>query len=991
MVSRVSSPAFIGRAEALARLEAAVDRAATSAATAVVVGGEAGVGKSRLVHELAARCSYARVLRGACIELGDSGPPFGPIVEVLRTLVREDGAPAIRAAAGPAADELGRLVPELAPAVAEERLEAHGAGRVFEVVLALFERLALERPLLIVVEDLHWADHSTRHVLSYLVHQLGPARVALVATFRSDEINRRHPLRPFLAEVERSGRVERIDLPRFDRDEVAALLEGILDADPPTALVDTVFTRAEGNAFFTEELVAAGADQPALDLPPSLRDVLLVRVERLSPPAQELLRIAAAAGRTVSDALLAAVAHRDDIELAEQLREAIEQQLIERVGDDGYGFRHALLQEALVGELLPGERVDVHADYARAISERPERVGGDRVNVTALLAHHWFAAQELEHALVASIDAALAAERVGAMPEARGHFDRALSLWTRAPGDRSELPLDHVELLRKLADADSLLGDNSRALQLVDRAIAETPTDDALRLSDLLVRKGRYLWRAGATSPALAAYAEARATCPADPPTAQRARTLSAYGQSLMLVSRYRDAEPVCREAMAVAQAVGDRETDGHARNTLGGVLGTMGRFDEGHTLLRESREIAFEVKNYDDVMRWYTNYSESLLRAGSSAEGLQVAKEGAALARQLGFNRVYGSYLHANIALINFALGDWDSVDRSTRTGLDLDAQGVSAIRVHALRARLLVARGDVEGARGHVDVAARLASHADDVQHGAIARGAEAEVLAVEGDAEGAIAVSRHVLDVVNASDDNYYAEFALTFAVSVAADVADAARARHDDAGVADARELAAPFLERADRLRHVYVSPRTRGELATIAAERARLDGADDAERWRATAAVWRELGEPYPEARARARLAEALLAAGGARPEAVAELRAAAAVAERLEAAPLLDHIGRIARWARVDLDRAAAPLSESVEAAPDEAPFALTPREREVLRMVADGCTNREIAAALFISVKTASVHVSNILAKLGVANRAEAGVVAHRLGLADS
>ena len=546
VATRVSSPSFVGRVEPLARLHAAVARAAAGESSAVVVGGEAGVGKTRLVRQIADEVAEpvagegagVRVLSGTCIDLGEGGPPFGPMVEILRTLVREDGATAVRVYAGPAAGELGRLVSELAARTGRSRAggacpdrsigaidPAGGATRLFEVFLGLFERLARDRPVLVLVEDLHWADRSTRDLLTYLIHRLGPARVAIVMTFRSDEMNRRHPLRPFLAELERSGRAERVDLPRFDRDDVALQLQGILGEVPTPEIINAVFDRSEGNAFFTEELVAAGRDMRSIDLSPTLRDVLVVRVEVLSDAAQQLLRVAAAAGRTVHHDLLAEVADYDDAQLRELLREATEHQLIEPSGEREYAFRHALLQEALYDELLPGERVDVHAAYAKALTERPELAGGDRARLFALLAHHWYAAHELEAALAASIEAAMEAERVAAVPEARQHYERALSLWSHAPGNRADLPLDHLEVLRRVGDAAAMMADNDRALHLIDIAIDEArELGDPLRMSDMLVARGRYLWLNGSVPESLATYEEAFATSPADAVPAARPR-----------------------------------------------------------------------------------------------------------------------------------------------------------------------------------------------------------------------------------------------------------------------------------------------------------------------------------------------------------------------------------------------------------------------------------------------------------------------------------
>ncbi len=992
------------------RLEAATARAASGMSTVVVVGGEAGVGKTRLLREFATRTPGWRVLTGTCIDLGDAGPPFGPMVEMLRTLVRDDGAGAIRSHAGPAAAELARLVPELeAPGDDTSDDAAGGATRLFEVVLGLFERLALDAPVLLLVEDLHWADRSTRDLLAYLIHQLRTARVAIVATFRADELNRRHPLRPWLAELERSGRAERVDLERFDRDDVAAQLHGILGEDPTPDTVAAIFGRSDGNAFFTEELVAAGGNLnsallSSTELPPSLRDVLLVRVEACSDETQELLRLAAAAGRTVHHRLLAIVANRDDAQLREQLREAIAQQLFEPSGEQEYTFRHALLQEALYDELLPGQRVDVHAAYARALSEHPELAAGGRAGVSALLAHHWYAAHDLGPALAASIAAALVAERVAAVPEARGHYERALSLWSTAPGDRADLPLDHLEVLHRLADTAYLMGDYDRALHLIDTAVAEArEVGDPFRVSTLLVRRGRFLWFGGGPVVALATYEEALLTCPASPPTVQRARALSAYGQALMLMSRNAEAVDVCREAIKVAAATGDRATGGHARNSLGTALGGLSRFDEGIALLTDALEIARDVDNVDDTCRAYVNLSETFLQSGRLDEALRVAREGAAFARRLGFHRAYGSYLLANAAMISFQLGDWDDTDDATSTALASDAQSMAALRVHVVRSRLLLARGDADGAERQLVPAFELAAQVDDVQHGAPAYVARAELLAARGERRDAIAAAAIAVRSTEGTDDTFYVEPAVRLGVEIAADLADEARARHDADGTTEAIRLADPFLARADVLVQIdaagALAPRTRGELASIVAEGRRLEGVHDVDAWRRAVEVWQEIGEPYPEARARVRTAEALLATQAPRADIEEQLRVAAAVADRLRAASLRADVDRVARWARVDLDakrgaaasgRADAGADTTPEDPATPVPFALTPRELQVLAYVADGRTNRQIAEALFINQKTASVHVSNILSKLGVANRAEAAAVAHRVGLAN-
>ncbi|HSK35478.1 MAG TPA: AAA family ATPase, partial [Actinomycetota bacterium] len=405
MTTTLASPTFVGRTQELARLAAAGDRAAGGTPTAVLIGGEAGVGKTRLVGEVVAgaRAAGATVLAGGCVELGGEGVPFAPLIEALRGFVRDLDEPGLaRLAPGQARAELARLLPELGPPGgpgAGERPAFGGdpgpwseQGRLFELLLGLLERLGAERPAVLVVEDLHWADRSTRDLLAFLVRNLRHGRLLLVLTYRSDELHRRHPLRPFLAELDRGRRVERLELARFGPAEVAAQLAGIQGAPVPAELAERIHARSGGNAFFVEELAAVAGTGGHADgeLPPSLRDTLLARVELLAEPAQQVLRVAAAAGARVEHELLAEVAGLPEAELLAALREAVSAQVLLADAADGtYGFRHALVKEAVYTELLPGERTRLHARFAAALAARD--TAGDP-GPAAELAWHWYAA-----------------------------------------------------------------------------------------------------------------------------------------------------------------------------------------------------------------------------------------------------------------------------------------------------------------------------------------------------------------------------------------------------------------------------------------------------------------------------------------------------------------------------------------------------------------------------------------------------------------------
>src|SRR6266545_2340331 len=401
MGGRVASPTLVGRVEELRILNAARSRAANGEPAVVLLGGEAGVGKTRLVTELAARCGAdgTRVLSGGCVPVSAGGLPFTPIMEVLRVLLAELGPGGVRELAGPSWPELAWLLPALGkPQTAGPPSQAAQA-RLFEVLLGLLGRLGEQAPLVLVLEDLHWADRSTRDLLAFLVRNLRREQVLLVASYRSDEPGQGR-LGPYLAELDRGGPVQRLELQRFDRAETIAQLTAILGAVPSNDLVDAVFARSEGNPFFTEELLAA-VRAGSGELPATVRDLLRGRVEALPEPARQVLAAVAVGGRPVPDR-------------------------------------------------LPGERARLHAGYAHALTGRPELAAGDSPAVAAAeLAAHWDAAGEPARALPARVQAGLTAERARGFPEAHQHYERALTLWERVPDPGRPAGLDRVDLLAR--------------------------------------------------------------------------------------------------------------------------------------------------------------------------------------------------------------------------------------------------------------------------------------------------------------------------------------------------------------------------------------------------------------------------------------------------------------------------------------------------------------------------------------------------------------
>ncbi len=480
MPTRVSSPLFIGRQPELEALTEAVERAREGAAAVILIGGEAGIGKTRLIDEVSARSIErgAIALQGGCVSLGDGGGlPFAPIVEALRRLpaTLADGRfgeidfDSLRT---PATLELGRLMPEFGtPSPAD----AGGTGRpewvqarIFEGVLALLRALGDRAPVVCVLEDLHWADSSTRDLVAFLARNVRTERLVVVGTYRSDELHRRHPLRPWLAEMERLPRVRRIELSRFGRSELGAQVEAIIGHAPESDLLEAIGRRAEGNPFFIEELLAArGTGMDASGLPATLREVLLSRVSALSEEARHFLGMAAVDGRSVDPGLLAEVAARPERELEAPLRESLAAQLLVSDRDDGsYRFRHALLAEAVYDDLLPSERRRLHAGYAAALDARPVPDGAEGASQLAALAHHSTAAHEPVRALRAWVAAARAAADSYAFAESVRAYEHAIGLWDVVPSDDRPDGVDAATLHHEASLGSMIVGRLDRAVEL---------------------------------------------------------------------------------------------------------------------------------------------------------------------------------------------------------------------------------------------------------------------------------------------------------------------------------------------------------------------------------------------------------------------------------------------------------------------------------------------------------------------------------------------
>ena len=564
MSRRLVSPTLVGRETERAAMSRALDRAIAGTPTHQLIAGEAGVGKSRLVAEVAAMASARgmRVLIGGCANVGDGSVPYAPFVEALRNLAQELEPAELEALVGSSRTDLAHLVPAFGPAIAIDRATQSESlqARLLDAVLSLLQRLSQISPVVLVVEDLHWADPATRETVAFLVRHVRTERVVLVMTFRADELHRRHPLLPWLAELDRSGRVERIDLERLDPADTRELLEAILGAPPSGDLTDRIHRRSDGNPFFIEELLMAGDDGAGGPLPPTLREVLLARISAMPDRAQTVIGVAAVAGRRVDHGLLAKVAAMDEHDLLDGLRTAVASQVLvtstNDAGDDGdYAFRHALLQEAAYDDLLPGERLAIHLAFAEALAERGPGSGAIAAGHWAELAYHWSAARDDRRPSMPRSGRARpppAPSRsptpggTTSGPSSCGAGSRDRRTWPGSTGSSCSIGRPSPPGWPATLAGPSRSG--GRPSRPSDRDA------DPIRVGSTLERLGRSLWVNAETEAALEAHEAAVRIMPAEPPTAELARVLSGYGQILMLLDRWSEKSTVlCKRAVDIA------------------------------------------------------------------------------------------------------------------------------------------------------------------------------------------------------------------------------------------------------------------------------------------------------------------------------------------------------------------------------------------------------------------------------------------------------
>jgi DNA-binding CsgD family transcriptional regulator/tetratricopeptide (TPR) repeat protein len=992
----VDSP-IVGRVDELTELASLVGLDGTWAAddpgtgAVVLLGGDAGSGKTRLTKEVAQRAFTEgwRVLVGHCLDFGDGSPPYLPFSEALGRLATE--RPDLTrelVAASPAIERLHPSHRTLADA--EPATEPTRRAALLEAVHDTLTSLAADAPLLFVVEDVHWADQSTRDLLHWLFSRGLDAPVTILATYRSDDLHRRHPLRASLAEWVRLPRVARLQLGPLSTAEARSLVQTLQPGAIAERDLRQILNRAEGNPFFIEELVAAATTGDGR-LPTDLADLLLVRLEQIGDDGRLVVRAASVAGRQVSHQLLATGTDLDAGALDAAVRAAVEANILVSADGEHYAFRHALLAEAIYQDLLPGERVRLHAAYAEALASG--KVDGS----AAELSRHAWASHDLVTATRASIQAGKEAMAVGGPEEAIRHYERALELMedpqlaanlSAASADGAE-PVDRVGLVIRASNAAAAAGHLTRAVALANDELNALPDDasptDRARLIHCLVNTALVIEHnldlLGLTTEAVRLMSE-------EPPSALHAHVLHVHARAMYDRSRNDEAARWAGEALAMARLL--RLTDIASDCTLllakidersGDAKGAIAAVEAAIAEARDAGE------PYAELRALYTLGS---LRYGQGqlTESMQAFEQAAQRANALGRQWApYGMEAVLFGAIAAHVAGDWTRAARMVDHG-GQTAPEMAASLFDAVALEIAAGRGETAALAAMSRLRARW--QLDGLI--AIMSGAAAiELFGQSGDIASAMATHDDVIAFVGALWQRPGFNARVRLGALLVGCVASAAAG----ASASERANLLRRGDEVAEAAAAVAAAMRDPGPegvawAARLHAERLRLHwlaGADPAPAsedliaaWRESTAAFDDFGHVYEAARSRTRLAAAL-AASGDLAGASAEVEVAKVVALRLGAAALLTELRALGtpdgdeprRTERIrDLD-------------------ALTPREQEVLALVATGRSNREIAAALFISAKTVSVHISNVLGKLEAGSRTEAVAVARRRGLLET
>jgi DNA-binding NarL/FixJ family response regulator len=950
---------LVGREAEVAELGAALAAAAAGRGGLLLLAGEAGVGKTSLAEHVLAG-SGLLVVRGAASE--QAAAPYGPIVQALRDYLRSE--PEGLAELGPLRRSLSVLLPELGrPPPEIDR------GTLLEAIRRAFEVAAQGRPLAVLLEDLHWADQTTLvDLLPLLAGALENEPVLLLGTYRSDEIPRGHPLRRLRRDLRRAGRSRELALEPLDRDDTGTLAARVLGEAAGPSLVTVLYERTQGIPFFVEELAAAlaaggrlragraglalgtGGEVP---VPDTVRDAIQLRISGLSSEARSVLEVAAVAGSFFELETVVEIAGEPG--LAETIDWGL---LVEAEGGAALRFRHALVREAVYAQVPWTRRRQLHRGLAELLEARGAR--------PAVVAEHWLGAHDYRRAYPALVEAAEDSASVYAYSEALVSARRAAEIW---PEDEDEE--GRLALLERIGLCAQLCGNLTEAStawrELADRRRAggdTAGTAEALRhLAVSYELQGAWAQVISIRKDAAAAFS--RAGLPGE----AAADLLGAAGH-LDSSGSLRAALELVEWAGAEAIRAGRSDLRARALGIEGTVRSKLGELDAGLQAARAGLELALAEDLAAPATDLYQRLANVLENAGDYREAWDVYQAAHGYCEERG-EQAAAQVCLVCLGAILFFTAQWDRAIELDREIL-ASPHSPAGVRMGAKQHLGLIAaaRGDPKRARRLLDESGAYAERYERQRMEVWDALGQAWVDELEGAVTTAVERCREMLVRWGESESLHYPVPALRWATSFLA----------FQGAERDARAAAAVLTQLAGET----TNPEALAAAAHGVGEVALLDGDPEvaAGHFEQALELLRGAGLPFEVAQTQVR-AGAVHGAAGDRDLAVERLTAGYLTARRLGARPLA---GRAAREL--------AALGEQVErrlgrraAAQLDGP-GLTRRELEVLRLVADGQTNREIAGRLFLSTRTVDMHVRNILAKLGCRSRAEATRKAGELGL---